>query len=156
MLVQDMFEIENGILTAYLGQDADIQIPEGLEEIGEYAFHRCHDLKEMIFPKSMISVGSHAFLYCDGLKKVVLEGPEHLETAVFSHNMSLEEISLNKNLDDSNFAEEVFEGCVCLRKISLSGEVFEVSNLIETIDSRSEYPKIIKSIARSVFHSLSL
>lgn len=133
-----------------------ISFPDGLEEIGEYAFHRCHGIEEMIFPKSVTRVDGYAFLYCDGLKKVVMEGPERLGKAVFSHNLSLREVTLNKKVDDSNFGEEVFEGCVQIHRIILSDEIYEVSNLIEAMDSCSEYPKVIKSIAKSVYHSLQI
>ena len=202
MTENNVFEIENGVLKAYTGEDARICIPEGvhtigdgvfkgmawllevelpstlkkigesafkgcrriksfnfpegLEEIGQYAFHRCHDLEEAVFPKSLTKVGSHAFLYCDGLKKVVLEGPKSLGRAAFSHNLSLREIALNKDLDGSNFADEVFEGCVLLQKISLSGTVYEIGNLIEAMDSHSPYPDVIRSIAKSVYHSLQI
>ena len=134
----------------------EINFPDGLTEIGEYAFHRCHGIEEMIFPKSLTKVDSYAFLYCDGVKKVVLEGPEKIGRAVFSHNLSLREISLNKNIDDSNFSDEVFEGCIHLKKIVLSGEVFEIDNLIEAMDSHAAHPDVIKSIARSVYHSLQI
>ena len=202
MLMQDQFEIEEGVLKAYLGAGPEVQIPEGvhtigegalkgmawllkvslpsslkrigatafkgcrqlkeitfpegLEEIGEYAFHRCHKIEEMIFPKSLTKVDGYAFLYCDGLKRVVMEGPERLGKAVFSHNLLLEEVTLNKNVDDSNFSEEVFEGCVHLRKITLSGEAYEISNLIEAMNSHSTYPSVIKSIAKSVYHSMQI
>ncbi|MBE5863317.1 MAG: hypothetical protein E7295_10760 [Lachnospiraceae bacterium] len=202
MLVQDQFEIEDGVLKAYLGAGPEVQIPEGvhtigegalkgmawllkvslpsslkrigatafkgcrqlreitfpegLEEIGEYAFHRCHKIKEMIFPKSLTKVDGYVFLYCDGLKRVVMEGPERLGKAVFSHNLLLEEVTLNKNVDASNFSEEVFEGCVHLRKITLSGEAYEISNLIEAMNSHSTYPSVIKSIAKSVYHSMQI
>ena len=59
-------------------------------------------------------------------------------------------------MDYSNFNDEVFEGCVNLKKIILSGEAYEVSNLIEAMDSRSDYPEVIRSVARSVFHSLQI
>ncbi|MBP5249567.1 MAG: leucine-rich repeat protein, partial [Lachnospiraceae bacterium] len=130
--------------------------PEGLTKVGDYAFHRCHSLTEMIFPENMTEVGHHAFLYCDHVKKVVMEGPKSLKTATFSHNMALCEISLNKDLDDSNFNDEVFEGCVCLHTIRLSGETFVVDNLIEAMDSHSEYPVLIRSVAKSVYHSLQI
>ena len=134
----------------------EINMPEGLQEVGDYAFNRCHDLEEIVFPKTMTTLGNYAFLYCDGLKKVVIEGPKRIGKAAFSHNMSLREISLNKDVDDSNFSDEVFEGCICLEKIILSGEVFEVSNLIEAMDSHTDYPELIKSIAKSVYHSLQV
>jgi len=134
----------------------EIRFPEGLSEIGEYAFHRCHKIEEMIFPKSMTQVGDCAFLYCDGLKRVVMEGPDHLGKGVFSHNLSLEEIALNRNVDSANFGDEVFEGCVRIRRISLSGELYEIPNLIEAMNSHASYPAIIKSIAGSVFHSMQI
>ncbi len=133
-----------------------INIPDGVVIVGEYAFHRCHDLEELIFPKSVTTVGSHAFLYCDHLKKVVLESPIRLGKAVFSHDLSLEEISLNRDLDDSNFSDEVFEGCVRLKTITLSGETYEIKNLIEAMDYDSPYPGIIRSIAVSVYHSMQI
>jgi hypothetical protein len=202
MLVQEQFEIEDGVLKSYLGTDPEIQIPEGvhtigegalkgmawlhgvslptslkrigatafkgcrqlkeitfpdgLEEIGEYAFHRCHGIEEMIFPKSLKKVDGYAFLYCDGLKRVVMEGPKHLGKAVFSHNLLLEEVALNQGVDTSNFSEEVFEGCVHLRRITLSGETYEIRNLIEAMNSHSTYPSVIKSIAKSVYHSMQI
>ena len=202
MLTEKHFEIEEGVLKAYLGADAEAQVPEGvhtigdgafkgmawllkvtlpssikrigatafkgcrqlkeinfpegLSEIGEYAFHRCHQIEELIFPKSLTKVEGYAFLYCDGLKRAVMEGPKRLGKAVFSHNLSLEEVALNKDVDASNFSEEVFEGCVHLRKITLSGEVYEISNLIEAMNSRSSYPEVIKAIARGVYHSMEI
>ncbi len=202
MLMQEQFEIENGVLVAFLGTGAEalvpegvlaigegafkgmahllkvclpsslksigatafkgcrqlkeINFPEGLTEIGEYAFHRCHALEELVFPKSLTKVDGYAFLYCDGLKRVVLEGPKQLGKAVFSHNLALQEVTLNREVDDSNFSEEVFEGCVHLRKVTLSDEVYEVGNLIEAMNSHSAYPQIIKSIARSVYHSMQI
>ena len=200
--MQDMFEIKDGVLTAYLGADPCPQIPEGvhtigdgafkgmgwllgvhfpstlkkigagafkgcrklnglsfpegLESIGEYAFHRCHDLEHLILPGTLTRVDQCAFLYCDGLRTVVIEGPKQLAKGTFSHNLALESIALNRELDDSNFGDEVFEGCVSLHRISLSGEVYETENLIEAMDSHSAYPGIIRSIARSVFHSMSI
>ena len=134
----------------------EVNFPEGLAEIGEYAFHRCHCMEEMIFPASMTSVGCYAFLYCDGVRKVVMEGPVSIKRAVFSHNLSLRELSINEKVDCSNFSDEVFEGCINLSKISLSGKEYKIENLIEAMNSHSDYPDVIKAIARSVYHSLQI
>lgn len=202
MLVQDQFEIEDGILKAYLGSSGDVRIPEGVHtigegvfkgmawilrislpaslkrigsmafkgcrqlgeinfpegllEVGEFAFHRCHKLEKLIFPKSMTKVGNCAFLYCDTLKKVVMEGPVRLEKQLFSHDLMLQEITLNKNVDDANFADEIFLGCVNIQRIALSEDSYEISNLIEVMNSHASYPKIIRSIAESVYHSMEI
>ncbi len=133
-----------------------INFPDGLQEIGEYAFHRCHGIEEMTFPKSVTKVGSYAFLYCDHVRKAVLEGPKHLGKATFSHNLELREITLDKEIDDSNFNDEVFEGCVRLHRITLSDETYEVDDLVRAMSSDSTFPGTIKSIAKSVFHSLQI
>ncbi|MBR4543886.1 MAG: leucine-rich repeat protein [Lachnospiraceae bacterium] len=133
-----------------------INFPVGITEIGEYAFHRCHCIEEMFFPDSLTKVGSYAFLYCDGVRKVVLKGVKHLPRAAFSHNISLLEIDLSKELDYSNFSDEVFEGCIRLRRITLSDDIYEVDNLVSAMDSDSDYPEIIKAIAKSVYHSLQI
>ncbi|MBP3753473.1 MAG: leucine-rich repeat protein [Lachnospiraceae bacterium] len=134
----------------------EVNFPCGLTEIGEYAFHRCHCMEEMIFPDSVKSVGSYAFLYCDGVRKVVMEGPVSIKRAVFSHNLSLRELYINENVDFSNFSDEVFEGCVNLSKISLSGKEYEIANLIDAMNSHSDYPEVIRAIAKSVYHSLQI
>ena len=134
----------------------DIQFPEGLEEVGDYAFNRCHNLEELIFPKTMTKIGAFAFLYCDNLKKVVMEGPEHLSKAVFSHCWMLEDVALNRNVDDSNFSQEVFEGCIRLSRITLSGDVFEIKNLVAAMDSHSDFPQVIRSLAKSVYHLITI
>ena len=202
MLVQNQFEIEDGVLKAFVGTNVEIEVPEGvhtigegafkgmasilkvsmpaslkrignmafkgcrqlkeitfregLSEIGEYAFHRCHGIGELIFPESLTVVGNYAFLYCDGLKRVVIEGPERLGKAAFSHNLSLREITLNPNLDDYNFCEEVFEGCIHIQKIILAGEVYEINSLIQAMDSHAAYPGLIKSLAKSVYHAMQI
>ncbi len=203
MLIQDRFEIEDGVLKAYTADtETGVNIPEGvhtigegvfkgmawlldvklpstlkkigpmafkgcrqlrrmdfpagLAEIGDYAFHKCHEMEEMILPKTMTKVGNCAFLYCDSLKKAVMEGPISMGKGVFSHNLKLKEIAVNSELDDSNFSDEVFEGCISLRRIILSGQVYEINNLVEAMDSHTDYPGIIKSIAKSVYHSMQI
>ena len=133
-----------------------INFPDGLTEIGEYAFHRCHGIRELIFPASMTKLGACAFLYCDSLEKVVIEGPLHLPKASFSHDIMLNEIALNENVDASNFSDEVFEGCVHIKKIILSGKVYETDSLIEVLDSDSSYPPLVKSLARGVYHAMQI
>ncbi len=134
----------------------DLTFPEGLEEVSGYAFHRCHGLTEAVFPTSVGKVGDCVFLYCDHLKKVVLEGPTHFGKAEFSHCLALRELVLNADADDSNFSDEVFMGCINLERITLSGRTYEVGNLINVMDSHTDFPGLIKSVARSVYSSMQI
>ena len=44
----DGFTIENGILTHYTGEDKHVVIPEGVTEIGEFAFFSCENLESLV------------------------------------------------------------------------------------------------------------
>ena len=91
MSVQNDFEMEDGHLKRYCGQDADVAVPdgvsvieseafegydalqsitlpEGLLEIGFHAFANCHHLERVTFPSSLVTLGSCAFQYCESLK----------------------------------------------------------------------------------------
>ena len=137
-------------------QLSEINFPDGLEEIGEYAFHRCHRLESLVFPDSVTVVGSCAFLYCDSLKKAVLKGPKRLNKACFSHDIMLNEIALNEDVDASNFSDEVFEGCIHIKKITLSGKSYEIGNLMDVLKPGVNYPETVIKIARGVYHAMQI
>lgn len=49
-LADDGFEIEDGVLVSYTGPGGDIVIPDGVKEIGPYAFFFCYNLTSVAFP----------------------------------------------------------------------------------------------------------
>ncbi len=50
---------------AFMGEDfSRVILPEGVEEIGEYAFCMCGNLKEITLPKSVRAIGKDCFLLC--------------------------------------------------------------------------------------------
>ena len=59
-----MFTIENGVLKKYKGDDVSVIIPDGIEEIGEFAFYDCASLKEINLPENLTTIGSEAFRNC--------------------------------------------------------------------------------------------
>lgn len=66
-----------------------VELPEGIVEIGYYAFAGCRALSEVVFPSTVKDIMEVAFQGCDSLKRVVIpnrdciirEGafPEHTE-----------------------------------------------------------------------------
>ena len=57
MLVQDQFEIIDGVLKAYVGSDLEIQIPEGVHEIGEGVFKGMAWIRKVSMPSSLRKIG---------------------------------------------------------------------------------------------------
>lgn len=59
-------------------------IPEGVEEIGNFAFCDCWDLKKVVIPMSVKSIGCDAFVSCWRLKKVIIpESVDRIGDAAF-------------------------------------------------------------------------
>ena len=66
------FEIENGLLKKYCGDDVRVSIPDGVKAIGEWAFARCSNMEEVTIPDSVVRIERSAFDRCTGLKSVTL------------------------------------------------------------------------------------
>ena len=70
------FKIKNGVLTKYVGKGGDVTIPEGITEIGHFAFHSCFTLTSITFPKSIEKINDSAFFYCRDLERVIFPDVE--------------------------------------------------------------------------------
>ena len=64
------FQIEDGVLVAYLGQGGEATVPDEVTSIGEGAFKNCDTLTSVILPEGLQSIGKGAFENCTGLTKV--------------------------------------------------------------------------------------
>lgn len=52
----------------------EIEIPEGVIEIGDSVFEGCRKLTKVIIPKTIKIIGSKAFMDCDNLKEIIFKG----------------------------------------------------------------------------------
>lgn len=133
----------------------EIVFHDGLAKIGDYAFHRCHSLKAANLPDSVSELGKCAFLYCDGMETVSLGGVKRLERQTFLNCTSLCEIRLNSSLETDNLGDDIFTGCVNIRKISLTnGQSFEFESLAAIIGTNAD--PIAQAVAKSVYQTMEL
>ena len=80
------FVIENGVLVQYKGPDGDVVIPDGVTEIGVWAFSYHAGLKSVTIPESVREIGEYAFFYCEGLTSVTIpEGVAKIHTCAFEN-----------------------------------------------------------------------
>ena len=96
-----------------------VELPEGLESIGNFAFSRCVLLTQINIPSTVKVIGKRAFGDCESLESVVLpEGLEQLGGEAFIACASL--LSINIPLGIKAIKSYTFRGCASLRDVELS------------------------------------
>ena len=89
---QKDFVIKDDKLVCYLGNAADIVIPEGVRRIGMGAFIEKKNIQSVVLPKSLYWIGQSAFAHCENLKSIVIpESVTFIDKCAFSDS-GLEEI----------------------------------------------------------------
>lgn len=93
-----------------LSQYSKIYFPQGLQEIGFYAFASCCNIEEITIPESVTKIGSGVFSYCTNLKSVEIKGNvKKLEGRLFEKCKSLEYVILPASLEEID--EYTFYNC---------------------------------------------
>lgn len=69
-----LFEKEGKRLISfsYGEESSSYEIPQGILEIGDYAFYGCTSLTDITIPDSVTSIGDFAFSYCDKLTDITI------------------------------------------------------------------------------------
>ena len=66
------FQIKDGVLVKYVGNQSKVVIPDNVTSIEEMAFMNNDTLKEIIITNGVVSVGNCAFYNCSGLTHVFI------------------------------------------------------------------------------------
>ena len=87
--------IEDGVVTDYTGTPVNVVIPEGVTEIGEWAFWSCDSLESVIIPEGVTRIGAAAFGDCDSLESIIIpEGVTEICALAFEECDSLSEVEI--------------------------------------------------------------
>ncbi|MDE7312977.1 MAG: leucine-rich repeat domain-containing protein [Eubacterium sp.] len=93
------FIIEHGVLKKYTGSDETVVIPDGITEIGPWAFKDCISLADITIPDSVSTIQYTAFSGCTNLSGVVLpDRITEIESWTFCGCSSLTSVVLPKGL----------------------------------------------------------
>lgn len=88
----------------------DLIIPEGVTNIGAYAFYGCSSLTNVVFPESVTQIGSGAFENCKNLVSVTLpKGLKEIGRDAFSNCILLETITIPEGI--TSIAIGAFSNC---------------------------------------------
>ncbi len=117
----------------YIGQSAfertrltRVTVPEGVIDIGSYAFLDLTSLVEITLPQSLIRIGNNAFTNCRNLRDFPL--PPNLFSIsrdAFSYCHSLEHITVPDSV--IIVEQSAFEACFNLKKIKFGSNVLNIA-----------------------------
>ena len=110
---------------AFEGIDSftEVIIPEGVTEIGEYAFAET-TVKKITLPESLTKIGDYAF-YMSTLEEIVIpSGVKEIGYSSFDRCMNLEKVTLNNGLE--KIGERSFMLCSMLSDIEIPDTVTEI------------------------------
>lgn len=114
----DFICIEDGILRAYIGTDAEVNVPEGVKRIYSNAFSYNTGIESVVLPESVETIDFETFNGCSALYSIVL--PETLKgigVRAFADCVSLESITIPSGMHALD--TQLFMGCIGLKEIHL-------------------------------------
>lgn len=93
---------ENHVLIKYLGDDASVDIPDGIEEIGKGAFSFCDTVERINISTSVRKINHFAFSNCSNLISIIIpDSVEELFMTAFLDCDKLTNIQLPQKLNGS-------------------------------------------------------
>lgn len=95
----------------------EVIIPEGVKEIGVFAFN-FSSIEKIVIPSTVNKIGEYAFSMCDNLKEVeIMEGVKNLGVGMFENCDNLKKVKLPSTLLNIPYA--CFSGCMSIKRIKL-------------------------------------
>ena len=102
----------------------EVELPNGLLEIGEGAFSQCTSLKRMSIP-SITVIPANAFMYCRKLEEVELcEGLQTIGNGAFNRCRALKRIVIPSTV--TIIGSFAFHACCQLEEVELSEGRLEI------------------------------
>ena len=118
------FEIENGVLKKYVAEKGvtDVVIPDGVTEIGGFAFNFCTCLKSVTIPDGVTKIGKWAFDRCTSLTSIIIPNSvTKIGDWAFTSCKSLTNITIPDSVTE--ICENAFCACTSLTSITIPNSV---------------------------------
>ncbi|MBQ9082060.1 MAG: leucine-rich repeat protein, partial [Clostridia bacterium] len=118
MSMSEDFQIENGVLKRYSGEEEEVIVPDEVTAIDERAFAFNEQLRKVVLPAGMLRIGSGAFYDCRQLTEIIIpEGIVEIGNNAFAGCVRLERIDLPQTL--TRIGDGAFYCCGALCSVVL-------------------------------------
>lgn len=130
-----------------------VELPDGLTNIGSYAFRDCLNLTDINIPTTVRKIGENAFGYCSSLTSVAVpDGVTNISGWTFFYCSSLTSVTLPPTL--TNIGRNAFYGCSSLADVALPQSLLTIEDgAFEYCTSMTsiELPKSLTAMGSWVF-----
>ena len=110
--------LNNNLVTEFI-------IPEGVTNIGDYAFYNSTCFTSIVIPDTVKSIGDYAFSGCTGITSLIIgSGVTKIENAAFSGCVNLSNVTIGNNV--TSLGWNVFFGCTSLTSIIIPDSVVSI------------------------------
>ncbi len=105
---------------------SEIDIPDGVTEIGEGAFADCDFLESVTLPRGLSEISSYTFRSCDKLKRVTIKSDiTRIGDSAFASCEQLEELVIPESV--TFIGDDAFYGCSTLTNINIPKNLTAIS-----------------------------
>ena len=112
------FEIKDGCLIKYTGEDTEVVVPEGVTSIGVLAFSLRMNLVSVTLSEGVTSIGDGAFYGCESLKSVMIpDSVTNIGDDAFSGCSRLTRVKIPNGV--TSIGEKIFSGCSRLTRVTI-------------------------------------
>lgn len=119
------FDIQNGVLGTYKGNDEVVVVPDGVWGIRTHAFWRCESLKSVTIPDGVTEIGQFAFAECTNLKTIEFSaGMKYIPWGFCSRCSNLTSFTVPESVTSIGWA--AFEDCKNLKSIEIPDSVIYI------------------------------
>lgn len=120
-----LVQVNHILIDANACTDTTIVVPDGVTEIGGYAFSVLTQLREIVLPDSVTKIGRGAFWQCLKLEKIQIpDSVTTIESRAFYVCEALQELEIPAGV--TQLPERVFSCCASLEKLTIRGILTEI------------------------------
>ena len=149
------FQISDGVLEKYNGNEKNVVIPETVTKILDEAFKGCKTVEKIVMPSSVTSLGKGVFRDCSELKAITLSSNiRHISECSIMNCDSLSVVSLPEGVQ--TVEKMAFYGCKELQKIVLPDTLYSIGDYAFTDCKRIQsvlLPSRLETFGYSSFHN---
>ena len=110
-------------------KDTEFKIPDGVEEIDEFAFSGAKNLVKVTMPDSLVKIDQSAFMWCENITEIEFgDGLQEIGELAFSGCSSLKEAKITSPL--VSVGGWAFDDCPSLEKLYLPKSISYIGEFI--------------------------